>query len=99
MYSLLVVVCFLLSIVLAVPSDFSTVEVIRPKTLTPKQHDDEVIKFWTPEKFLVAKTLNPVPPAQNLKVLTDTGSVANGPPSSVKGSLPSASATTIKVLN
>ena len=88
MLLLAVLICILVPTLFEASSDHVIAGVVRPRSLSRKAHDDKRRSFWTPEKIAAAKPIYVVLSKSLGKAISAKGSVTNGPPSHVDGSLP-----------
>jgi len=92
-------ICLLSNVLLTVSAENAYAEVFRPRLLSLDNYNEQLDKYWTPERLKGAKTLDITLPSLENKTTSGNGNVSTGPPSSVPGSLPSDNSAIIKAIS
>ena len=68
-------------------SDNVIVSVIRPRLFSSKEHDENLSRFWTPEKCAGAKSMDIILSSSHNRTTSDKHNVSIGSPSRIQGSI------------
>jgi hypothetical protein len=99
MFTWFVSLCLLPAILWALPNDHAAVDILRPRSISSDAFNRRVVAYWTPERLQNATNVDIIMPNATGRAASNPIDKADGPQSSVVGSLPSSNSTNGKALS